>query len=158
MENFSTRLRKFMEETGVNDNQITIRSGLSNGIIRRVVREGKGLTTENLEKILKAYPELSADWLLIGRGPMLINKASPEQSEAYESTTITSPPTSVPTSETPTQSPTDVNLITNLIDTIRQQAIEIGMLRARLQQTYSVPNEMAAEPEATYPDHENPTV
>ena len=39
MENFSTRLRKFMEETGVNDNQITIRSGLSNGIIRRVVRE-----------------------------------------------------------------------------------------------------------------------
>ena len=41
MENFSTRLRKFMEETGVNDNQITIRSGLSNGIIRRVVREAK---------------------------------------------------------------------------------------------------------------------
>lgn len=168
MENFSTRLRKFMEETGVNDNQLTIRSGLSNGIIRRVVREGKGLTTDNLEKILNAYPELSADWLLTGRGPMLIKKASPAQSEAYESTTITSssppttspttPPTPPPTAETPTQSPTDVNLITNLIDTIRQQAIEIGMLRARLQQTYSVPNEMAAEPEATYPDHENPTV
>lgn len=168
MENFSTRLRKFMEETGINDNQITIRSGLSNGIIRRVVREGKGLTTENLEKILKAYPELSADWLLIGRGSMLIKKASPEQSEVDESPTITSssppttspttPPTPPPTAETPTQSPTDVNLITNLIDTIRQQAIEIGMLRARLQQTYSVPNEMAVEPEATYPDHENPTV
>lgn len=170
MENFSTRLRKFMEETGVNDNQLTIRSGLSNGIIRRVVREGKGLTTDNLEKILNAYPELSADWLLTGRGPMLIKKTSPAQSEAYESPTIaapstptpTTPPTTAPnptpTAETPTQPPLDANLLTNLIDTIRQQAIEIGMLRARLQQTYSVPNEMAAEPEATYPDHENPTV
>ena len=147
-----------MRKQGINDNQLTIRSGLSNGIIRRVVREGKGLTTENLEKILKAYPDLSADWLLIGRGPMLIKKASPEQSEAYESPTITAPSPPTPTAETPTQPPTDANLITNLIDTIRQQAIEIGMLRARLQQTYPVPNEMATEPEATYSDHEKPTV
>lgn len=171
MTNFSNRIRIFMQKQGINDNQLTIRSGLSNGIIRRVVREGKGLTTDNLEKILKAYPELSADWLLIGRGPMLIKKASPEQSEVNESPTITtqSPPTPTaeipthpPTGKTPTPPPTDDNLITTLVDTIRQQAIEIGMLRARLQQTYPVPNEQsseqAAEPEATYPDHENPTV
>lgn len=175
MTNFSNRLKIFMQEEGITPNQLTVRSGMSNGLIGRVVREGKGLTTENLEKILKAYPDLSADWLLMGRGPMYIKRASPEQSEANESPTIAAPspqtptdetPTHPPTAETHTWPPTDANLITTLVDTIRQQAIEIGMLCARLQQASPVPSEQeaehlseqVAEPEAIYPDHENPTV
>lgn len=164
MTNFSKRLRIFMQEEGITPNQLTVRSGMSNGLIGRVVRDGKGLTTENLEKILKAFPDLSADWLLMGRGPMYIKRASPEQSEANESPTITasSPPTPTaktpthpPASKTPTQPPgataptpplTDANLITTLVDTIRQQAIEIGMLRARLQQASPVPSEPVADP------------
>ena len=60
-----------MEKKGINDNQMTVNAGLSVGLIGKAKVSGKGMSSMNIEKILLAYPELSADWLLTGAGSML---------------------------------------------------------------------------------------
>lgn len=69
--NFIERLQYFMEKKGINDNQMTVNAGLSVGLIGKAKMSGKGMSSMNIEKILLAYPELSADWLLTGAGSML---------------------------------------------------------------------------------------
>lgn len=69
--NFIERLQYFMEKKGINDNQMTVNAGLSVGLIGKAKVSGKGMSSMNIEKILLAYPELSADWLLTGAGSML---------------------------------------------------------------------------------------
>lgn len=55
--------------------QMTIRAfgdsvGFGNGTLGNFFSTSKGMRTDNLEKILHAYPELSAEWLLRGEGQM----------------------------------------------------------------------------------------
>lgn len=69
--NFIERLQYFMEKKGINDNQMTVNAGLSVGLIGKAKVSGKGMSSMNIEKVLLAYPELSADWLLTGKGSML---------------------------------------------------------------------------------------
>ena len=59
-----------METNGINDNQLTDTAGLSNGLIGKAKNSGKAISLYNIEKILRAYPDLSADWLMTGRGTM----------------------------------------------------------------------------------------
>lgn len=65
------RIQEFMSVNGINDNQITVKAGLSNGLIGKAKKSAKGINSDNIEKILSAYPELSAEWLLTGKGPMI---------------------------------------------------------------------------------------
>lgn len=74
MERFIDRLQVFMESEGINDNQLTVNAGLSVGLIGKCRKKGSGMLSDNIEKILLAYPSLSADWLLTGRGEMLVEK------------------------------------------------------------------------------------
>ena len=69
MEKMLERLDSFMKKEGVNDNQMTISSGLSNGLLGKCRKTGRMLS-DNIAKILNAYPQLSAEWLLTGRGSM----------------------------------------------------------------------------------------
>jgi SOS-response transcriptional repressor LexA len=70
-ENFIERLQYFMEKQGINDNQMTIAAGLSVGLLGKLKKSGKGMSSVNIEKILSSYPKLNADWLLTGKGDML---------------------------------------------------------------------------------------
>lgn len=72
-----------MEINGINDNQITVAAGLSNGLIGKAKAGGKGMTAPNIEKILCAYPQLSPEWLLTGAGEML--KDTREKIDAVQS-------------------------------------------------------------------------
>lgn len=74
MGNFIERLQYYMASEGINDNQLTIAAGLSVGLIGKAKNSGKGMSSVNIEKILLAYPNLSPDWLLTGRGEMLKTK------------------------------------------------------------------------------------
>lgn len=67
----SERIRLFMKAKNLNGNQMTLKANLSNGLIGKVLNGGSNLSVPNIVKILHAYPELSSEWLLIGKGEML---------------------------------------------------------------------------------------
>lgn len=70
MLSFFNRLDIYMEYKGLNDNQITIEAGISNGIIGKGRKRGT-LSQDNISKILHTYSELNANWLFTGEGEML---------------------------------------------------------------------------------------
>lgn len=82
---FSERLSLFMKTKGLNDNQLTVKANLSNGLIGKVINGKSALSAVNIAKILQAFPDLSSDWLLIGRGNMLIESGpTPRESTRHE--------------------------------------------------------------------------
>lgn len=70
------RLQKFMSYKGINDNKVTVNANLSNGQIGKAKKDGKALNSDSIEKILNAYPDLNGDWLLTGRGEMIVTADS----------------------------------------------------------------------------------
>ena len=107
MSNFIERLQEYMANKGINDNQMTVAAGLSVGLLGKAKNAGKGMSSLNIEKILCAYPDLSAEWLLTGRGEMLKNEGAPSPQ---------APP----------------QIISELLTKISDQAEEIGRLKAHI--------------------------
>jgi hypothetical protein len=65
------RLQTFITARGTNINQVTVRCGLKPGTLNKALAVGKELRTDTVAAILQHYPELSADWLLLGYGAMM---------------------------------------------------------------------------------------
>jgi hypothetical protein len=59
-----------MEYRELNDNKITVETGMSNGLIGKARKRGS-LSQENISLILSTYRELDANWLFIGEGEMI---------------------------------------------------------------------------------------
>lgn len=78
------RLKEFIKTQGLKNSTFEKRAGLGNGYISKV----KGSPSpEKCEDILKAFPELSREWLLTGRGEMLnspdsVSSVDPQTPEA----------------------------------------------------------------------------
>lgn len=65
------RFDKYMLFKGLNDNQVTVQCGLSQGLIGQA-RSGKSdLGPKTIDKILNVYQDLSRVWLLTGEGEMI---------------------------------------------------------------------------------------
>lgn len=71
MSGFFDRLDKYMKYKGLNDNKITVETGISNGLIGKARKRG-GLSQENISKILDNYPDLDANWWFRGVGEMTL--------------------------------------------------------------------------------------
>lgn len=113
MANFVDRLIIFMREQGINDNQMTVAAGLANGSIGKLKNgKTKGINSTNIEKILLSYPQVSVEWLFTGEGNMLKNTKDDGSNCLDEKVTPT--------------------IINKFLDTIKEQAIEIGMLKERI--------------------------
>ncbi|GAB1358547.1 hypothetical protein MASR1M31_03250 [Porphyromonadaceae bacterium] len=70
---FFDRLDIFIESKGLNDNKITVITGISNGLIGKARKKDGTLSVENISKILFSFPDLNADWLITGRGKMTLS-------------------------------------------------------------------------------------
>ena len=81
---FSERLQIFMDNKGLNDNKMTVKAGLSIGQLGKARNGTKGLNSASIEKILYAYPDLDANWLLTGEGEMLKSEKSKQTPEVQE--------------------------------------------------------------------------
>lgn len=108
--------------------------GASRGVISKAITKGTDIQAKWLELICENFPQYSPIWLLTGEGSMIRNEIE---------TTIVTPPT-------PAQPPTEINfapspqklsqsdsndaLIGKFIETIQQQAEEIGRLKERIAQ------------------------
>lgn len=78
MIDFFSRLDNYMKYKGLNDNKITVDTGISNGLIGKARVRG-ALSQENISKILYKYSELDANWLLTGKGEMLKSEKTTAQ-------------------------------------------------------------------------------
>lgn len=80
MSGFFDRFDKYMEYKGLNDNKITVETGISNGLIGKARKRG-GLSQENISKILNTYSDLDANWWFRGTGEMILGEKAEENSQ-----------------------------------------------------------------------------
>lgn len=69
MIDFFSRLDNYMKFKGLNDNKLTVETGISNGLIGKARKRG-ALSQDNISKILHKYSDLDANWLFTGEGSM----------------------------------------------------------------------------------------
>lgn len=69
--NLIDRLEIYMETFKLNNNQVSNRAGLSNGLLGKARKNRSAMNSDSIEQILYAFPDLNADWLLTGRGEMI---------------------------------------------------------------------------------------
>jgi hypothetical protein len=74
------RIMKIIWHYHTNKNAFSIKLGLSgNSIISRVTMDPKlGISLELATKILTAFEEISPDWFILGKGPMLRDSKAPD--------------------------------------------------------------------------------
>lgn len=73
-----------MKYKGLNDNQITVEAGISNGLIGKARKRGS-LSQDNISKILYTYNDLNGHWWLTGIGEMIIKPNDYKQpKESYQ--------------------------------------------------------------------------
>lgn len=65
------RFKYFMELHGYNRQRVHDDTGIDPNVISSYVNDTRTIGRANLDKIAHAYPMLSIDWLLYGRGQML---------------------------------------------------------------------------------------
>lgn len=75
------RLQLFMQHEGVTAFQMNKEAGLSRTLLIKAIEKHQGLNTATIEKIVKRYPNLNVDWLITGRGNMLIDVEAPQLSQ-----------------------------------------------------------------------------
>ena len=59
----------------LNDNQLSVMAGLSNGVLNKSRKEGRDLSLKAIEKIAIKFNDLNKTWLVTGQGEMLKSSA-----------------------------------------------------------------------------------
>ena len=74
------RFRMYLDKKNITNAQAERECEFSNGFIGNAIKAKTAIGSDKLEKILKVYPDLSAEWLMRGIGDMFVGGGmSPEQ-------------------------------------------------------------------------------
>lgn len=93
MENLGDRLKQFIDFKGFSIRGFEQQIKASNGSLSSQIKENKSIGSERLENILNEFPDLNPNWLLTGKGEMLLSSANDfpnmvsEPQEKYGATT-----------------------------------------------------------------------
>ena len=128
--------------------------GASKGVLSRAIANGTDIQSKWIQSVVENYPQYSAEWLLIGNGPMLRDdKGGPVVVDTLEQAVVTTDTSLSGTQQpiernsnvgqcSPIKDPIDsicdaangsnIEVIRELMTKITEQAIEIGRLRERI--------------------------
>ena len=73
-EDFFDRLDRYMIYKKLNDNKVTVESGIPVGSLGKQRKGSRWLSIASIAKLLYTYSDLNADWLITGRGEMLLSE------------------------------------------------------------------------------------
>lgn len=65
--NINDRLLKFIDLKSISKREFYLKTGLSNGFLDK----SSNIGSDKVEKIISIYPELSLEWLMLGKGDMI---------------------------------------------------------------------------------------
>ena len=69
-----SRLEKFIEKKGITFHTVAVSIGMSKTYFHVIKRQNSAISSDPLIRILKQYPDLSAEWLFRGKGTMFIGE------------------------------------------------------------------------------------
>lgn len=78
METLQDRILILLKELGLNYSQFADQIGVQRSSISHVLSGRNKPSFEFLQKLFQAYPQINADWLIIGRKPMFLVSDEPD--------------------------------------------------------------------------------
>lgn len=70
--NMKERLKQLIDYYGISTNLFSQKIGVSEGAIRKILTQNTTIRSDTLEKISQNFTEINMDWLITGRGEMLL--------------------------------------------------------------------------------------
>jgi len=89
MENIFSRIRQIINYYGISNNEFGRKIGCSSAQITQMITHEKNFGIDKLLKILVNYPQISAEWLTLGVGPMLKKKQNKRKKRRIETEQVT---------------------------------------------------------------------
>ena len=77
------RLHDYLRHINLSFNKLEISLGVSHGSISNAWKHKKNIGSNVIENILITYPEISAEWLLRGKGEMFVNDKEPKLTKSH---------------------------------------------------------------------------
>jgi len=81
---FGERLKEFIEYKRMNIRTFEMKSGLNNGTVYRVLKNGTSLNGDSIAIIGNRWEELNLNWLMVGRGKMLVDETTTDEKDINE--------------------------------------------------------------------------
>jgi transcriptional regulator with XRE-family HTH domain len=69
-----SRIKLILKEYRLHSSDFAEKIGVSRGAISHILSERNKPSIDTIDKILKAFPDISKSWLRDGEGPMFVNK------------------------------------------------------------------------------------
>lgn len=110
IQSITERFVAFIATTKKSIRRASIEMGMNQRTLDRIVKQENKLSVDALSSILTAYPELSSEWLMRGKGDMLIPQSSEEELQALNS------------------------VIADLTETLKNKNKEIALLQKRIEE------------------------
>lgn len=70
MSSIGGRLTQYIESKGISKGELSEKTELHYNYLVRMLKDKKGLSSQTLDRIFTAFPELNARWLITGVGAM----------------------------------------------------------------------------------------
>lgn len=136
MNTIFSRLKEYIAHLRISNNEFGRTIGCSSAQITQMLTYEKNFGIDKLLKIFSEYPDLNTDWLLIGSGSMLRNNQDNSLLQTLEEPVTIIQESSSSGESTAYQNMYKAEREENKIlnDKIAQMSIEIGMLKAQLNQ------------------------
>lgn len=109
-----TRIKQLIMELGLSTRAFAINCGLRQNTLSNQLNGMRDLSLQTVSAILESYPQISADWLMRGKGQMFIQNVD----NTFENEKVNK----------------QDDLITILMDTIKSKNDMIGTLTERIKQ------------------------